>query len=128
MSLISGPKVAELPSPISPWASANWVMLPAAAERRKPAPSASAPQAHHHAAETEADHGEGEGQRCLAARHAEARLHGRQRHHERPHADAADGAERQRRREPQPRIGRLDLGARAYARGVRMHVHGPVPE
>src|SRR5215813_4584845 len=79
--------------------------------------------AHHHAPEAEADHGERERQRCFAARDAEARLHRRQRHHERPHADAADRANDERDREPQPGVGRLDSRARAHARSLGTYTH-----
>jgi hypothetical protein len=78
--------------------------------------------AHQHAAEAEADHGERERQRRVAACHAKARLHRRQRHHERPHADTADRAERERRRQPQPCVRGFDLGARVCARGVHVHL------
>ncbi len=79
--------------------------------------------AHHHAAEAEAHHGERERQRCLAACHAEVGLHRGQRNDKRPHADAADGAERERRCEPQPRAGGVDLLARARARGGGVRAH-----
>ena len=58
-----------------------------------------------HAADRKADHRQRIGQRRVGARHAEFRLHGRQRDHERPHADAADRAEHERNGEAQPGVG-----------------------
>ena len=50
---------------------------------------------HADAREAEADHRQRVRQRGGAARDAELRLHGRQRHDDRPHADAADGRQQQ---------------------------------
>ena len=69
--------------------------------------------AHEHAAAGEAEHGERVGQRGIGAVDAELGLDGRQRHHHRPHADAADGAEQHGDAEAQPGfrgIGRVRLG------------------
>ena len=60
--------------------------------------------AHQHAAEREAEHGRGIGQRGVAAIDAELGLDHRQDDDRRPHADAADRAERHRGGEPPPGI------------------------
>ena len=54
------------------------------------------------AAAGEAEHGQRIGHRCCGAVDAEFGLHRRQRHHHRPHADAADGRQRHRHGKPQP--------------------------
>ena len=53
------------------------------------------------------EHGQGKGQRHRAAGGAEFGLHHRQHHHDRPHADAADRADQQRKREPHPGLARV---------------------
>jgi hypothetical protein len=53
--------------------------------------------AHDHAAEGKSHHRQRERQRGFRARHGEFGLHGGQRHHHRPHADAADGRDKDRR-------------------------------
>ena len=53
-------------------------------------------------AETKAEHQEGKGQRDIAAGRAEFGLDHRKHDHHRPHADAADRADHQREREPDP--------------------------
>ena len=58
------------------------------------------------------------GQRRVAARDAELRLHRRQHDDDRPHADAADGRQQQRHAEPQPRVARVDDAVRV-ARAFR---------
>jgi hypothetical protein len=102
MSAISGPKLAEQPTPISrPWASASCQREEIAEHERQRAErqrqrdaEAVGEAAHQHAAAGKADHGERIGQRRVGAGDAELGLDGGQRHHHRPHADAADGAER----------------------------------
>ena len=77
-----------------------------------------------HAAEAEAEHGQGEGERHGAARGAEFGLHGRQHHHDRPHADAADRADHQRkasRIQARPESG---MKAAGLVRSVGGGVHG----
>jgi hypothetical protein len=76
--------------------------------------------AHEDAAGPEAEHQQGVGQRGLGARDAEVGLHGRQRDDERPHADAADGADQPGAGETPPRMGRVGL-SRACAAGHRVH-------
>ena len=77
--------------------------------------------AHHDAAGAEADHGQRERQRGVAARNAEVGLHRGQRDHSRPHADAADRAERERGPQPPPCIGGVDVVRGAGRAGVRGH-------
>ena len=137
MSAISGPKVAEVPKPISSRRRARtatgWSREAggdeAEAERdraerdRRQMPKRSDSRPISDAAEREAHHGQRERQRGVAARHAELGLHGRQRHRHRPHADAADGAERRRGGEAQPGISGVDAAAAAGERGS----HGADP-
>jgi hypothetical protein len=83
-----------------------------------------------HAPRAEAHHGERVGQRGIGARDGEVRLHRRQRDHEGPHADAADGADRQRRGKARPRIGGFDafhsLGPLVFLCGNRRNGRGGI--
>ena len=127
MSAISGPKLAEQPTPISsPCASATCHRLAGEADGEIAEPERDGPErqrhgnaeavgepAHQHAAAGKADHGQRVGQRGVGAGDAEVGLDGRQRHHHRPHADAADGAEQHGHDQPQPGgrgIGRIRPG------------------
>ena len=58
----------------------------------------------HDAAETETNHPKGEGQRGRAPGRGKFALHHRQRHHHRPHADAADRSDQEGKRKPHPRL------------------------
>ena len=60
------------------------------------------------AADHEADGGQCVGQRRVSARHVEIGLHGRQRHDQRPHADATECAKGDGGEEANPGIRRLD--------------------
>ena len=75
--------------------------------------------AHHHAAAGKADHGERIGQRCVGAGDAEIGLDGGQRHHHRPHADAADGAEQHGHAQAQPGFGGIGRVRLARSRRLR---------
>ena len=79
--------------------------------------------AHGHAAAGKAEHGKRVGQRSVRAIDIECGLHGRQRHHHRPHADAADGGERQGRGQPQPGMGGFD----AVGGIARLCIHDCAP-
>ena len=68
---------------------------------------------HDDAAAGKADHGQRIGQRRGGAVDAEIGLDRRQGHHHRPHADAADGRDRQRHAQPPPGVGRVDSGGGA---------------
>jgi hypothetical protein len=65
---------------------------------------------HGHTAGRAANHGERERQRHFRARHAELGLHCRQRHDDRPHADAADGGNENCDRKPSPGRSRIRRG------------------
>ena len=73
-----------------------------AEDERKPDAEAIGHPSHQHAADGKAHHGRGIGHRRAAAPDAELGLDGRQHDDRRPQADAADGAERQRGRQPPP--------------------------
>ena len=68
--------------------------------------------AHDDAADAEPEHRQRKWKRSLAARDAEIGLHCRQRDHERPHADAADGAEQKRHGKPRPGVVGIDPACR----------------
>ena len=77
--------------------------------------------AHEHAAAGEAEHGERIGQRGVGAGDAEIGLDRGQRHHHRPHADAADTAEQHGNAQAQPGFGGIDRIRLGPAGGVRSH-------
>ena len=67
-------------------------------------------------AKRKTDHGKGVGKGGFRPGDAEIRLDRGQRHDDRPHADAGDGADGDARGQPQPSLGRVDPGAdAAYA-------------
>ncbi len=70
---------------------------------------------HQDAAAGKADHAQGERQRGLAASDAEIGLDRRQRHHDRPHADTADGAQQHGHAEPHPALRGIGGVRRAWA-------------
>ena len=78
---------------------------------------------HQHAAAGKAEHDHGEGQGCVGAADAKIGLDRRQRHHDRPHADAADGGERHRHQQAQPCSRRVNDGVRF----VRRYIHAWKP-
>ncbi len=137
MSAISGAKLAELPTPISRLAMANQNRLGASPDamkaetegQRRPdhrhddAEAVDQP-ADEHGAAAEAQHRQRVGQRRIGAGHIEFRLHGGQRHHHRPHADAADAADQQRRRQAHPGVGGLHLSVASIADCLCRSVHG----
>ena len=77
-----------------------------------------------HGAAAEAQHRQRVGQGRIGAGHIEFRLHGGQRHHHRPHADAADAADQQRRRQAHPGVGGLHLSVASIADCLCRSVHG----
>ena len=139
MSAISGPKMADEPTPMStPCTTVNWTIdvvmrgqQEARAERdggdqrRTPVADPVDGAADDHIAQRKADHGRRIGQRRIGAVDAELRLHRRQHHDDGPHAGAADGGQQHAYRQPQPGVGAVDVGdAVADLCGSRYRGHG----